>query len=81
MPHIGHYMATTTQIPHDVDPLRGFGDSTNARSLKDVTFTKQQLAYLETVFPERCIGINETDAQLRLYAGQRSVILHIRSRT
>lgn len=72
---------TATQIPSNVDPLRSFGDSTNAKSLKEVMFTKQQLAYLETVFPERCIGGTETDAQLRLYAGQRSVILHIRSRT
>lgn len=74
-------MTTATQIPSDVDPLHGFGDSTNARSLKDVMFTKQQLAHLETVFPENCASGLTTDAQLRHSAGQRSVLLYIRSRT
>lgn len=68
------------QIPTSEDPLHGYGDSTNARSLKEVTFTKQQLAYLETVFPEHCFSGCETDAQLRHMAGQRSVLLHIRKR-
>lgn len=74
-------MALTTQIPSGSDPLHGYGDSTNARSLKEVTFTKQQLAYLETQFPEIWMSGTESDAQLRHYAGQRSVVLHIRSKT
>lgn len=71
---------SASQIPTSVDPLRGFGDSTNARSLKEVTFTQQQLALLETVFPEAVVSGDTTDAQLRHNASQRSVLLYIRTR-
>lgn len=71
---------SATQIPANVDPLHGFGDSSNARSLKEVTFTQQQLALLETVFPECFANGDTTDAQLRHFAGQRSVILFLRTR-
>jgi len=62
------------------DILNDVGDLTNANNLRDVAFTAQQLAYLETVFPECVASGTTTDAQLRHSAGQRSVILHIKQR-
>lgn len=73
-------MAITHQLNAATDPLDGFGDTSNAKSLKDVTFTRQQLAHLETVFPEPVTSGTTTDAQLRHTAGQRSVILYLKTR-
>lgn len=72
---------STMQIPTLDDPLMNAGDSSSARNLKDVTFTQQQLALLDTMFPEIFANADTTDAQLRHHAGQRSVIHFIRSRT
>ena len=46
-----------------------------------ITFTPQQLAALETVFPEIAEGSDAmTDAKVRHHLGQRSVIAFIRNR-
>lgn len=46
---------------------------------KDVKFTRQQLAYLETVFPE-VLEVGLTEADLRTRVGQRIVLAHIKNR-
>lgn len=73
----GSGMAKSFNIdPHTLQPQ--IFDADLAVS-KDVRFTRQQLAYLETVFPEVLeIGLTEADIRTRL--GQRIVIAHIRNR-
>lgn len=45
-----------------------------------VTFTRQQIEYLERVYPE-VVGSHETtEAEYRYRAGQRSVLLFLRGR-
>lgn len=46
---------------------------------KDVKFTRQQLAYLETVFPE-VLESGLPEAELRTRVGQRIIIAHIKGR-
>ena len=46
-----------------------------------ITFTRQQLDYLEAVFPEIAVGSDAmSDAKIRYHLGQRSVIAHVRGR-
>lgn len=47
---------------------------------RKVWFTQSQLDYLEQQYPERTQTAQATDAELRHYSAQRSVILHIKSR-
>lgn len=44
---------------------------------KDVSFTRQQIAYLNRMFPEMVGDANTTTDALRFRAGQRSVIVRI----
>ena len=46
---------------------------------RQVSFTPQQLDALETLYPE-FYALNQTDAELRFRAGQRSVLHFIKER-
>lgn len=55
--------------------------STERARPDQITFTPQQLAALETVFPEIAAGSDAlTDAKVRHHLGQRSVVAFIRDR-
>lgn len=45
-----------------------------------VIFTRNQLELLEQMFPERVLGSAHSEAELRFYFGQRSVVQFIRER-
>lgn len=48
---------------------------------RQITFTPQQLAALEELFPEQAVGSDAmTDAKVRHHLGQRSVIAFVRDR-
>lgn len=65
------YVDPRTMQHMDIDA--GLADSKNVR------FTRQQLAYLETVFPE-VLESGLAEAELRTRLGQRIVIAHIKNR-
>lgn len=46
----------------------------------DVHFTRDQLELLETVFPERIMLPSSSEATMRFYMGQRSVVKFIEQR-
>lgn len=48
---------------------------------KDVTFTEQQMRYLEHLFPTQHFGPDATENALRHYHGQQQVLHSIRNRT
>lgn len=47
----------------------------------NIYFTEQQLSYLETMFPQVVMPCSATEAQLRTYFGQQSVVQAVRDRT
>lgn len=47
---------------------------------RDVTFTREQVAYLERVYGEYPGTPASTDAELRFRSGVRAVVLHIKGR-
>lgn len=47
----------------------------------DVTFTFEQLSYLEYMHPPTILGPNATEPQMRHHNGQQSVLETIRGRT
>ena len=47
----------------------------------EVFFHPEQLRYLERIFPEVIFDASATEAALRNYHGQRSVLQFIRART
>lgn len=55
--------------------------STQRSDPQQITFTRQQLAALETVFPEIAVGSDAMpDAKVRHHLGQRSVVAFVRSK-
>jgi hypothetical protein len=49
-------------------------------SKEDVAFHPEQIKYLEKIFPEVVLGPTSTEAELRYYNGQRSVLQFIRTK-
>lgn len=49
-------------------------------SIDKVEFTQKQMDFLEKQFPEQVGTPQTTDAQLRYWSGQRSVIAVLRTR-
>lgn len=47
----------------------------------DVTFTQQQLAYLESMFPSIVMGPQTPEANMHHYFGQQSVLRAVRIKT
>lgn len=52
----------------------------NPESREAVVFHPEQIKYLEKIFPEVVLGPASTEAELRYYNGQRSVLHFIRSK-
>ena len=46
-----------------------------------VTFTPGQYAYLQSLYPTIVQGPNVTEAQLRYYHGQQSVLFSVKEKT
>ena len=53
----------------------------SSKPLAEETFTSAQLAMLESEFPQLTLGPTKSEAELRNYHGQQSVVLFVRSRT
>lgn len=52
----------------------------NSKTYQGITFTKEQIDYLEKEYPELQLGPNVSEEALRFYHGQRSVVLQLRDR-
>ena len=72
-------MATPRFIDHNNDIGGADYLRTERSDPRQVSFTPQQLDALEALYPE-FYAINQTDAELRFRAGQRSVLHFIKER-
>jgi hypothetical protein len=54
----------------------------NSTSVKkdQIFFSKAQVAYLESIYPERIMRADTSEAEVRQYFGAREVIMFIKSR-
>ena len=74
-------MAQSFHIDHNNDPGGADYLRTSEADPRKITFTRQQLAALETTFPEIAVGSDAMpDAKVRHHLGQRSVIAFVRDR-
>lgn len=56
-------------------------DKSNSREKVVVLFHREQLKYLESIFPQQVLNPDKSEAAMRHYFGTQAVIEHIRTRT
>lgn len=49
------------------------------KNLEDVPISRELVEWLEKTVPERCPGIMDTERQIWMYAGERSLVRKLRA--